>query len=1153
MLGLIRLGLNRVPRCVFTLLLSLLIVELSWAQDFPPPGSRGYGLTVYQGTDVSRFSVRALGVSPGILRGKDMLLIEIEDGPVKQWESGIVAGMSGSPIYFDDKLVGALSYGYSGGRLPIAGVTPIASMYELLDSGEKLTSETPLRGALSKPIIMDNNTYDKVLVGHDAPVQSGQLTLTPLTSVLQLDGIEEAAVETLISKLPSLRPVVNTSTLSLKKKHPTPKIEPGSAVGIQLIRGDFSAGLNGTVTWREGNKILAFGHSGTGLGNVELPLSAVYVNAFNPSYSKSTRLSAALGLIGIAVRDDYFGIVGQLERTSPYVPVKIRVREQTYELELARHPLLTSNLLSTALSQACSSEVGRKVPYRLKLEGTIAFRSLKEPIPIHMSVSGEDAPGKLSGFLNYRLEQLLDTGPPAAQIESADFQVTVEPASLSRIVGLKLDKKRYTSGEIARASVSLNDGTGSLRVEEFSVPLPRVEKEETIKISAGGSPIGYTPSSLTDPVPLTLQQRVRFYLQDNVADDSVLLYRNRGYSAPKAPIVAGRPLHELPPAWLKLFSSFGGTTSFWFRRLYIGTNIKFGSSVELEIDVEPPPESPDSEKLISHVVQSSEQTEATHLKDLGENRYRWVVDNDELWGEGELDGVSIQRGVRLGGKLQQVDKVRGQVVTSLLSTPRGVYSGWTGGLIRRFFQGKSETVLQTDSAAVTALMNQSGELLFGLSGPGAIQKKDRHFPLASEYVWDLESLSGKTFAACGQPAHLYQLQDDAKLLWTAPDEHITSLSIVDGELQMTTAPKGLIYRFRKGQAELLTGIGEPVYDHDSESGILATESSLPRSGTKSQDLAAVAVSSSYLGGPRGLFLKDDQGMRMLDSKSIHALENHGNQLYVGGESLSIYSDSDRGLYRSPVLNMGGMSQVENVRWSASGPLELRVRTGNTSIPNESWSPWTSPAENAQGSLLSLPVGRFSQFQAILEDGTLDAVDLTFTRKLAGRFQFETPKPGQRIRDKFDLRWSKQPPGSTLRICYRSSDEWIEWDKKVFDPGQISLQGLPEGKLQFRLEAIQRDKVQATAISAPFYHVKTKPEITLNALGKGAATTSPYAQIVKVEFRPKDGEWQSIRSSDGLFDSSKETFQVSLPEGPWELRCFDETGAEGKSEEIEPES
>lgn len=1121
---------------VWLLLFCLLYLPVT-AQDWPPPGSRGYGLTVYQGTRIERFSFTVLGVAPRALRGTDMLLVRIDDGPLTRYRSSVMGGMSGSPMYVNGKLIGALGYGYTGAKIPIGGVTPIQSMRKVL----KESKEGPPVSRLSHPLKAGNRVFRKLRL--DGETGSGDtLSLRPISTPLWLDGLEGPAVDLLSRELPFLKPVTSLRPGGPRGQRPLPQLRPGSAVGVELMRGDFSAASTGTLTWREGNEFLAFGHGISELGPVQLPLTASYITTLHPTYHRSVKFADQIGTAGTITQDGYYAVAGTLGSEAPMIPIRIQVEDRVFQVKTVRHPRLYAALIGSALLQACSADLNKASPHGLTLEARLRYQGRQEPYRLHLRVGGTEAPTRLAGRFVERLGEMTNPRQPMAQLLGADLTVRRTPSRVATIVSLKTDKTNYSSAEQAQIEVLLNSPDGSSTVVPVTVELPVVTKTERVRLGvAGGDDLAALARSLTleEASPQSLADRLHYHLIEKPASDRLLVMLSGG---DKDPVIGGRAFAQLPELWRQALSTFPTRTGATLLTRSTPFDIDGKAVVYLQVG---PISEPKPKTLIAEAAaKKATESERPELADLGHRSFRRQLFLDSHWQEGRLLGLGIERGLQPAPQLQAVDQLPGQMVTSLWADEGGVYSGWTGGMVRRHSQGTNTVAVDTGAAAVTALGRYQGQLLCGLSTPARLQWGDKTFELDADYVWAIDSSDPqRALIACGHPARLYTFEGRLKEIWQAPDQHLTSIRAEGSEFRLTTAPEGLLYRLQLDLVPKLSRVkaaGTALYD--SQAGLLAGGDRLI--GTD-LDEGIMCLAGDLAGGPSGLY----QGGGQISAEPVLRLAQVGSELWAGGNQVWKLAPPSKGKYLSKIYDTGSNSEFGSVRWTSTvgSELAVRVRTGSTPHADEAWSDWSVPLATPGGSAVPSPQNRYFQFSVEMSSGRLTSLDFSY-RQLEVRpgLAFES-LAGKRFRGTAQVEWEGQAPEATAELYFQNSTkEWKLWAKAA-RRGRHSgtLQSFEEGpnRLKLVLKDAQDQQV-AELFSETFFVIKTAPKVSFISGRLGLATSSPHAQVVSVEYRLNAADpWQSAEPEDGVFDSPRERFLIPEPAGVQvEVRVFDETGA-----------
>ncbi|MBI2298573.1 MAG: hypothetical protein HYU66_06405 [Armatimonadetes bacterium] len=256
------------------------------------PGMKGYGLTVFQGTKIEKFDVTVLGVLHAFDFAMDMILIRVENGPcvTKGW--GILAGMSGSPIYIDGKLMGALAYGWEFQKEAVAGITPIEQMLAQYDPKDPRVQTAELHGSLRPDggvmQVADQVVHEvRVLPTHAAARQLGAVPrdvgiLTPVATPLFVSGLGVGGMKWLDGFLAPYNIVPLQGGAAQVPEDTPAELVPGAAVAVTIGSGDIDLTAIGTVTYVDGDTVLAFGHPFFGFGAVDIPMATASMGRSGP-------------------------------------------------------------------------------------------------------------------------------------------------------------------------------------------------------------------------------------------------------------------------------------------------------------------------------------------------------------------------------------------------------------------------------------------------------------------------------------------------------------------------------------------------------------------------------------------------------------------------------------------------------------------------------------------------------------------------------------------------------------------------------------------------------------------------------------------------------------------------------------------------------
>ncbi len=326
-------------------------------------GMTGYGLTVVHGTTIDRFAVRILGVLHGG-PATDLILFRVS-GPAVQAAGGTASGMSGSPLYVDGRIIGALSYGYhfAGPDADLSLATPIEEMLRELSPGRPAAGgERPRTYEASPPIPTPAGTIARVVV-MDSPADAAAYNAHPLP---QVAAVAPVAVPVFASGVTPAAMAVLSRTLRRynisprqgyggRKEFPAPPIEPGSSFGVELVRGDVEVGAIGTVTYRRGDLILGFGHPLLGAGDVSMLLTSAWIDTVVRSLDFPFKEGSLGGLLGTVAQDRAVGVGGVIGRFPRTFGVRVRVHDEdrgrAKELgaQVIRRPDLAEGLVPMAV------------------------------------------------------------------------------------------------------------------------------------------------------------------------------------------------------------------------------------------------------------------------------------------------------------------------------------------------------------------------------------------------------------------------------------------------------------------------------------------------------------------------------------------------------------------------------------------------------------------------------------------------------------------------------------------------------------------------------------------------------------------------------------------------------------------------------------
>ncbi len=343
-------------------------------------GMHGVGRTVFSGSKVEEFEVEILGVLENVGPKQSIILGRLSGGPLGK--TGVMQGMSGSPVYIDGKLIGAVALAFSFSTEPIAGIQPIEQMLQQ-DPGN-----VPAR---MRSVASDKRPLDVRLVDIATPMSFGGFTR---------ETIDHFAPQWRAMGLEPMQGALAGASNSAGDRFGNPTaIQPGSMISVQLLSGDLSAGADGTVTYIDGNQLYAFGHRFLAAGRTELPFARAEVLTLLPNFQTSFKICAARQLMGSITMDGSTGVAGVFGKRAATVPISITVNDRAadgslrkpweYHVQMINDSVLSPILLQMAVFSAIDATERTMGASSFRIRGTIAFQGDYAPIRLDNMYSGD--------------------------------------------------------------------------------------------------------------------------------------------------------------------------------------------------------------------------------------------------------------------------------------------------------------------------------------------------------------------------------------------------------------------------------------------------------------------------------------------------------------------------------------------------------------------------------------------------------------------------------------------------------------------------------------------------------------------------------------------------------------------------------------------
>lgn len=466
------------------------------------PGDMCVGRSVFSGTAVEEFDVEILGVVRGTAPASDLIIGRARGGVLD--EAGILQGMSGSPVYRDGRLIGAISSTWSFSKEPIAGITPIGEMLPALE-GE--VAAPPRRsGAMGLSLLppaerascrLDGlsrlagveTTEPAGAAGSAFGVYAGgemiQMSL-PLVVSGGSDALLRKACDVLQGS--GFTPVRGASSGSTEG---AADLVPGSAVGVQFVGGDMSWTAIGTLTYRDGDRVVAFGHPVFEAGPVEMPMVGAYVHAVMPMTSISFKFASSTGVVG-TVRSDRRRAVGGLLGAAPAtVPLSVAVRTDGgatagYDFDVTRTRPFSSFFAGLAAAGAVSEAALTSGRASVDLRATV--ETPKGPVSYHAVFQTSEPSMRVAGELAALMDVIMDSSFEDVDVTSASLVVDImEGEFISTIENVAAGKAVYAPGDTVVLRVTLRDWQSGEREQDVSLTLPGDVPDGPVIVRVGGA------------------------------------------------------------------------------------------------------------------------------------------------------------------------------------------------------------------------------------------------------------------------------------------------------------------------------------------------------------------------------------------------------------------------------------------------------------------------------------------------------------------------------------------------------------------------------------------------------------------------------------------------------------------------------------------
>jgi SpoIVB peptidase S55 len=556
----------------FILTICLLLTTVAFSDGFITPqelkpGMKGVGRSVFKGTKIEEFSVEVIGVHWNSDVRSHMIMVRCSGANLEH--SGVVAGMSGSPIYFDGRLAGALAYAWSFGKDPIAGVTPIGDMLEVMNMDmSKKPWRRPAPRAVSGKGVSTQSWGDKVKVPFrslDQKVEADTFTtqvpdysqMIPLRSPLFISGCSGRVVEEFRSELQDMgwQPIAMPSVGRPNGPVEKVELEPGGAVSVALITGDIDIGGYGTLTYRDGDRFVAFGHPMDQSGSSDLPIGTAHVLHIMSMVDRSFKVAYTLETVGSMRQDRLPAIGGLIGPVPDMLPLSVDLLDtdtgkvDRFNFEVTRAPSYTGSMVMMAIFSCLDRRSRSYGSYNVRFAFDMELEGF-EDLSFSDFFSGQGSPFGVIRNLTTAIANMLTN--PYEEVGIKNIKVRIE-------LGEKMKTASVTAVRLQRPSVRPGD---ALRIwyELSQFDAETQWKSHTLNLPAS-LPVGRYQLQVVDGSTAMMRERMRApgkYVADSAGKMLTLMRQNIPnnslnfvvISMEKGATVEGKELPDLPSSVL---------------------------------------------------------------------------------------------------------------------------------------------------------------------------------------------------------------------------------------------------------------------------------------------------------------------------------------------------------------------------------------------------------------------------------------------------------------------------------------------------------------------------------------------------------------------------------------------------------------------------
>jgi SpoIVB peptidase S55 len=512
-------------------------------------GMHGVGKTVFSGDKVEDFDVEILGILENTGPKANLILGRLSGGPLEH--TGVMQGMSGSPVYIDGKLIGAVALAFPNAKDPIAGIRPIEEMLKV-----DTAPPSPARRSANTagPIAM---LPPRETGGFSAGGFVNDSRMTEVATPLSLSGFTSNAIAQFDPQIRRLglepRQGISTGGAPEDRMGDPSKLQPGSMISVELMTGDMSVGADGTITAIDGNKVYAFGHRFLAVGPTDLPFTRSEVITLLANVNTSFKISSARELMGVISQDRDTAIAGSLGSRAQMFPLDIEVTQdtksvQTYHMKMVNDRYLSPVLFQMALFSAIDATERAQGVSSVVVHGAIEFENRKEQVALRNIYAGDGGSAmQASNATAIPLSYLMQTGFDELKVKRISLQLeSFDIKKELNIAQVYLSRKEAKPGETVELMTQLEGENGVEVTKSLKYTIPPGTAPGTLFFTvADGAQTGLAElKQVINETPHSPEQSISTVERLRPGDKAYV----RVWRAEPAYEVAGEELPDPPPS-----------------------------------------------------------------------------------------------------------------------------------------------------------------------------------------------------------------------------------------------------------------------------------------------------------------------------------------------------------------------------------------------------------------------------------------------------------------------------------------------------------------------------------------------------------------------------------------------------------------------------